>query len=223
MFKRIKVLSIASLFVAAAVVLFGQYSNDSIAQDAKEGTKPQGVYQELKPTDGVFNDGKAIMWDFHGLDHFKIFGPEQRARGYKPEQPIKFSHVTHVQANKMECTFCHYSVNKAAFAAIPPVETCWGCHQIVKGTTESQQTEIKKIEDYVSKGLEIPWEKVHVFPDHAHFNHKRHVKAGVTCQECHGQIPNMDVVERASSMKMGWCIECHRQRSTSIDCYSCHY
>jgi hypothetical protein len=206
---------------------------DAVAQDpAAQGSvmapvpsesKALGVYKELEATHGVFNDGKAALWDLHELDHFKIFGPPQRARGYKPEQPIKFSHVTHVQANKMECTFCHYSVNKAAFAAVPPVETCWGCHQLVKGQTEEQQKEIKKLEEYVTKGEQIPWQKVHVFPDHAHFNHKRHVKAGVTCQECHGQVPNMEVVERTSSMKMGWCVECHRQRSTSIDCYSCHY
>jgi hypothetical protein len=61
-----------------------------------------------------------------------------------------------------------------------------------------------------------------VFPDHAKFNHKRHVKAGVACQECHGQVPEMEVVERVSSMKMGWCIDCHRQRGTSIDCLVCH-
>lgn len=198
-------------------------ASDNGYPSADYGAKPEGVYKELEVNHGVYNDGQAALWDLNALDHFKFFGPYERARGYKPSQPIKFSHVTHVQANKMECTYCHYSVNKAAFAAIPPVETCWGCHQLIKGQTPEQNAEIKKIEDYVSKGLEIPWQKVHVFPDHAHFNHKRHVKAGVTCQECHGQIPNMQTVERATSMKMGWCLDCHRQRATSIDCYSCHY
>ncbi len=221
----VRMLSIAIFFTLSCVAAFFAFNaKEALTQDATASTtKPSGVYQELEPTDGVFNDGKAALWDLHQFDHFKMFGPEQRARGYKPEQPIKFSHVTHVQGNKMECTYCHYSVNKSAFAAVPPVETCWGCHQLVKGTSEEQKTEIKKLEEYVSKGESIPWNKVHVFPDHVHFNHKRHVKAGVTCQECHGQIPNMQTVERASSMKMGWCVECHRQRTTSIDCYTCHY
>ena len=68
----------------------------------------------------------------------------------------------------------------------------------------------------------IEWNKVHVMPDHVRFNHKRHVTAGVSCQECHGQIPEMEKVERVSSMKMGWCISCHRERGTSIDCWTCH-
>lgn len=230
--SRRRALSARYLFLPLAVICvfcFGLYiSGFSNLSDAQEksigyGAEPQGVYKELDTKHGVFNDGLAALWDFHAFDHFKIFGPPQRARGYRPEQPVRFSHVTHVQANKLECTYCHYSVNKAAFAAVPPLETCWGCHQMVKGTTPEQQAEIKKIDDAQAKGEPIAWNKVHVFPDHVHFNHKRHVTAGVTCQECHGQIPNMPVVERSSSMKMGWCIDCHRQRSTSIDCYTCHY
>lgn len=205
------------------LVAASEVNAQEAASSNEVGSAPQGVYKDLKVDHGIFNDGQAALWDLNALDHFKFFGPSERARGYRPEQPIKFSHVTHVQANKMECNFCHYSVNKSSFAAIPPVDTCWGCHQIIKGQTPEQQAEIKKLEDYVTKGEQIPWQKVHVFPDHAHFNHKRHVKAGVTCQECHGQIPNMPVVERASSMKMGWCVDCHRQRATSIDCYTCHY
>jgi hypothetical protein len=23
-------------------------------------------------------------------------------------------------------------------------------------------------------------------------------------------------------MKMGWCLDCHRQRGASIDCWTCH-
>ena len=43
------------------------------------------------------------------------------------------------------------------------------------------------------------------------FNHKRHVKAGVECQTCHGPVQEMPVVYQYSSLKMGWCVTCHRQ------------
>ncbi len=144
-------------------------------------------------------------------------------RGYKPAQPIKFSHVRHVQKNQMECQYCHYSVDKSSYAAIPEVETCMGCHTIVKGQEDWQKEEIQKLEKYYTSGEPLPWEKVTVMPNHVKFNHKRHVKAGVSCHSCHGQIPQMEVVERVSSMKMGWCISCHRQEGTSIDCATCHY
>lgn len=180
-------------------------------------------YTSVGVDSGVWNDGKAALWDLNILDHFGIFGPIERKRGYQPEQPIHFSHVLHVQKNKMDCQYCHWSVNKAAFAAIPEVETCMGCHKLVAGQTERGKQDIQKIKEFYEAGKPIPWIKVHVMPDHVKFNHKRHVKAGVACSSCHGQIPEMDVVQRVSSMKMGWCLDCHRQKGASIDCATCHY
>ena len=174
---------------------------------------------ELPLNAGVWSEGQAALWDLNFLDHFRLFGAPERARGYAPEQPIAFSHKLHVSKNGIECQFCHNEVAKSSFAAIPPVETCMGCHaQLVT----KQSEDIDKLKEYYADKKPIPWVKVHVMPDHVTFNHKRHVKAGVACQECHGQIPQMEVVERVSSMKMGWCIDCHRQRGTSIDCATCH-
>jgi len=181
------------------------------------------AYQDVDKRAGVWNNGQAALWDLNVLDHFHYFGPQARARGYKPDQPIKFSHVTHVQKNKMECQYCHWSVSKASFAAIPEVDTCMGCHgQMVPGSTDEQKEEINKIKEHYENEEPIAWEKVHVMPDHVRFNHKRHVKAGVSCHECHGMVPKMEKVERVSSMKMGWCIDCHRVQGTSIDCLVCH-
>lgn len=172
---------------------------------------------------GVWNGGQAAFWDLNLIDHFRLFGFSERARGYQPDQPIKFSHALHVGENKMECQFCHWSVAKADFAAIPEMEVCLGCHQTLVNTERAKNSpEVKKLLEYGQKGIPIPWVKVHVMPDYLRFNHKRHVKGGVACHECHGQIPQMEVVERVSSMKMGWCISCHRERGTSIDCTTCH-
>lgn len=184
---------------------------------------PNSSYPTVGKLDqGVYNGGQAAFWDLAILDYFKIFGHKERADGYSPEQPIKFSHVTHVQKNKIECQFCHWNVAKSPYATIPEVETCMGCHRVVAGTTDLQKSEIAKIGKYLNEETPIPWVKVHVMPDYVRFNHKRHIKAGMSCQECHGQIPEMEVVERVTSMKMGWCVDCHRQRGTSIDCWTCH-
>jgi hypothetical protein len=122
----------------------------------------------------------------------------------------------------MECQYCHWNVAKSSYAAIPEVDNCLGCHNVVPVRPEAEP-HIKALKDAKKANKPIEWVKVHVFPDYAKFPHQRHVKAGVACQECHGQVAEMDVVERVSSMKMGWCIECHRQRGTTIDCVSCHY
>ena len=58
----------------------------------------------------------------------------------------------------------------------------------------------------------IEWVRIHNLPDHAYFNHAQHVAVGkVACQECHGQIEKMEVVQQYSPLSMGWCINCHRQ------------
>lgn len=208
---------VSALALFAVVWQQGTVAETATAQDGAS------AYPALGVRAGVYNDGQAALWDFNITDHFRWFGPPPRLRGYSPEQPIKFSHVIHVQQNKMECQYCHWSVSKASYAAIPEEETCMGCHgALVAGKSEQGKKDIQYLKDMYAKNQPIPWVKVHVMPDYLKFNHKRHVKAGVTCQECHGQIPEMTQVERVSSMKMGWCISCHRQRGASIDCLVCH-
>jgi len=58
----------------------------------------------------------------------------------------------------------------------------------------------------------IEWVRVHNLPDHVYFNHAQHVTVGkVECQDCHGTVEKMEVVQQHSPLSMGWCINCHRQ------------
>ena len=190
------------------------------ADEADYNKDPQ--YKEIGIHTGVWNDGQAALWDINAIDHFGIFGPPERRKGHRPEQPIHFSHVLHVQKNHMDCQFCHWSVAKASYAAIPEVENCMGCHKLVAGHSDRGKADIKYLKEMYEAGKPIPWIKVHVVPDHVKFNHKRHVKSGIPCSSCHGQVQEMPVVERVSSMKMGWCMESHRQKGASNDCMTCH-
>jgi Cytochrome c7 and related cytochrome c len=226
-----------SVSIAFAIFLLDSVLAESETQSASSSSKtdleeqkydsiPQESYPDYPAVGkdkGVWNDGQAALWDLKILDYYKYVGPKSRASGHKPTQPINFSHIVHVQKNKMECQYCHWSVNKAAYAALPDVESCMGCHNLVLGSDEKSQKEIAKIREAYQKGVPIEWAKVHVMPDYYKFNHKRHVKSGVTCHECHGQVGEMAVVERVSSMKMGWCLDCHRTKGASIDCATCHY
>ena len=61
-------------------------------------------------------------------------------------------------------------------------------------------------------GEPMPWNRVHLVPDFVYFNHAVHVTAArVTCVECHGDVSNEPLVERARLFTMGWCLDCHRQ------------
>lgn len=153
-------------------------------------------------------------------------------------QPIAFPHNIHAGSedgqSNMPCQFCHYSAERSVDAGVPPVSTCWGCHQVVPGTTAAQQTEIAKIQGYVDGGESIPWVRIYKISDHAHFPHMRHINAGLECQQCHGEVQLQGVLTERDPVwggsNMGWCVSCHRQpdpetgeQQASTDCAVCHY
>ena len=44
------------------------------------------------------------------------------------EQPVPFSHRHHVGGLKIDCRYCHTSVEESAFAGMPTSKTCMNCH-----------------------------------------------------------------------------------------------
>lgn len=64
----------------------------------------------------------------------------------------------------------------------------------------------------------IEWIRVHNLPDHVYFNHAQHVAVGeVECQDCHGAVEKMEVLQQHSPLSMGWCVNCHRQTSVKFN------
>ncbi len=142
-----------------------------------------------------------------------------------PTQPIAFPHDIHAGKLRMDCLYCHYGAEKSPIANIPPVGTCMGCHKLAM----LDRPGVQKLTGYWTRNEAIPWVRVHRLPDHVKFNHLRHVKAGLRCQTCHGPVETMKVVYQYSSLKMGWCVQCHRARMgdprnpPSMDCFVCHH
>ena len=157
-------------------------------------------------------------------------GIPTRAAGPAITQPIAYSHQLHAGTLGMDCAYCHTNVDKSAIANIPNVETCMGCHKYVtKATGQTQPSaEIAKLTKYFNEGRTIPWINVHQLPDHANFNHKRHVKAGIQCQTCHGNVQTMPVVYPVAKLTMGFCVDCHKanrentKAMANLDCVVCH-
>ena len=137
-----------------------------------------------------------------------------------PVQPIAYTHKVHL-ANEMQCTDCHTSVETGPVAGIPGVQLCMSCHQVVA----TEKPEIKKMAAYQERGEDIPWQRVYDYSPSAHvkFNHAPHIRAGVDCAKCHGDMTQQTVAVRAVDLTMGYCINCHKERKASIDCTVCHY
>lgn len=78
------------------------------------------------------------------------------------------------------------------------------------------QTEIAKVLWHWENKVPVRWVKVHDLADFVYFDHSRHMAAGLDCAECHGAIESMERVHRTYSLKMAWCLDCHRQAPTDI-------
>ena len=153
------------------------------------------------------------------------FSPKTTDVGYQPTQPVPFSHALHAGELKMDCRYCHNTVERAAFAAIPPTGTCLNCHspavdpatgQAVLTAVHTQSPKLRAVHRSAATGEPVPWVKVHDLPDYSYFNHSAHVTKGVSCVSCHGRIDKMEVVYQAEPLSMGWCLECHRNPAPNL-------
>jgi hypothetical protein len=134
------------------------------------------------------------------------------------EQPIAFSHRVHAGHKAIDCRFCHPYVERSTYPGVPPVEKCLFCHDYII----ANHPEIQKEHEYFDTNTPTPWRKVNYVPEHVLFNHQRHIRKEIDCEACHGRVEAMDrVIGR--NFKMGFCLECHRERNANIGCWlACH-
>lgn len=139
------------------------------------------------------------------------FSPSYTDVGYRPEQPVPYSHKLHAGDMGIDCRYCHNTVEQAAHAAIPPAATCMNCHDsAVKADSVRLEPIRAAYNGGKGDGPPVEWTRVHQLPDYAYFAHSPHVAAGVGCASCHGRVDKMVVVEMDQPLSMGWCLDCHR-------------
>lgn len=140
------------------------------------------------------------------------FSPKNLQVGYTPKQPVAYSHRLHVGELGLDCRYCHTSVESSQEAAVPPTQTCMGCHAVVK----TKSNKLEKVRQSWASGKAIEWVRVHKLPEHAYFDHSVHVAAGVGCVSCHGRIDQAEEVGVVKPLSMGWCLDCHRDPAPHI-------
>lgn len=141
-----------------------------------------------------------------------LFYPTQVRTGYAPVQPVAYSHKLHAGNLGIDCYYCHSTVEKSAYAAIPATEVCMNCHVRVK----AQSPLLVRVRESHATGEPIPWVKVHRLPDFVYFNHQAHIASGVSCLSCHGRVDQMIEVKQVEPLTMAWCLECHRNPAPKV-------
>lgn len=132
--------------------------------------------------------------------------PEYTDVGYRPVQPVFYSHALHAGELGLDCRYCHSTVERAPVAIVPATSVCMNCHQLVGRDLET----LEPVRQSASQGQPIRWTRVHDLPDYVRFDHSAHLAANVGCSSCHGDVAAMEVVTQMEPLSMGWCLECHR-------------
>ncbi len=226
-------IAIAALLVVLVMILSSVRKSLTVLVDAKTGetTIERGTWGSIghwmnthRGWTGVILLGCTLAFLRWGvgelMDNVGVY------QGYKPEQPIAFSHKIHAGQNGINCVYCHTSAEKGKTAGIPSLNVCMNCHTYVQ-EGPSGKTEIAKIyaaldydpvnQVYGDNPKPVEWVRVHNLPDLAYFNHSQHVVVGkIECQQCHGEIEEMGVAEQHSPLTMGWCVNCHRETSVQV-------
>ena len=132
-----------------------------------------------------------------------------------------------------QCLFCHKQVNA----------------ENLVGSSGANLSEMQRVVDKFNDNDPIDWERVHRLPDHVRFVHEAHLRfltqgeprtvsmpigsgepmqlplpVGQACSVCHGDVASMTEVQpqAGQSLKMGTCVDCHRELNVGTDCTICH-
>jgi hypothetical protein len=138
--------------------------------------------------------------------------PNATGRFAPVPQPIPFDHRLHVTGFKIDCRYCHSTVERSATAGIPPSTTCVACHN----SAWRNSNELALVRQSIRTGRPLQWNRVHKLPGFVYFNHAIHVNKGVGCETCHGRVDQMSRVFQVAPMTMSWCVDCHRDPAAHL-------
>jgi Cytochrome c3 len=135
-----------------------------------------------------------------------------------PAQPIPYSHKKHL-AFGLRCQQCHPNPEPGDRMTFPATATCMACH----ATIAKDKPSIQKLAEFAKSTQAIPWVRIYIVSSWVYWNHRSHLEAKMTCERCHGQVAEMDVMAKMSNVAtMAGCIDCHRKNDASTGCQYCH-
>ena len=139
------------------------------------------------------------------------------------EQPVAFSHRSHIEGEGLECLECHADAAKSPGAGLPDIRDCYECH---KSAQTDDPNEDEAVRTYAREQRQIPVVQVNRNVVHVYFSHRMHVAtADMACDACHAGYaereeptahPNPDL----HSMRL--CMDCHQREGASNECVVCH-
>lgn len=144
--------------------------------------------------------------------------PENVAPHPAPEQPLPFSHKTHITLG-LVCETCHTNPDPGTMMTFPATETCMGCHVAIGADTAA----IKELHAFSESAEEIPWQRVYALMPGITWSHRAHLNSGADCANCHGDVSQVDAMSESTAIiAMASCISCHESHQAKTACVTCH-
>jgi hypothetical protein len=218
---------LAVLIAAAILALFAQ---DTSAADAPP---PAPVVTGISP----MPNNAAVPANFlpPGADS-PDEGPSVAI--YPPQRvTLRFNHKWHATGMGVECTTCHQHVptsDSTKDSLVPVGTTCDGCHgtdhsdpnQVLAGTKTRGQCAFCHLGYAPSDGnmvapLDMPRPNLN-------YSHRKHLAQGMKCQQCHGEVEQLEQATRDQLPRMAGCLTCHQapdsagEHAAKSSCTTCH-
>lgn len=157
---------------------------------------------------------------------------------YPPQSlTIRFNHAFHVKEQKLGCPTCHKEAltSRSVKDVLTPQPTlCDGCHGSDHGSLDA----VKAGDDAsgecafchvgyqpgdgnLVKRLEIPRPNLV-------FDHQKHAARNIRCQQCHGDVEELELATRDQLPRMRGCFGCHQRSDAASQgqarsaCSTCH-
>jgi hypothetical protein len=144
--------------------------------------------------------------------------PDNPMEHAPPEQPLPYSHKTHLALGLM-CTTCHTNPAPGNLMTFPSTTTCMSCHISIA----TKKPAIIKLTELSKTRQPIPWVRVYKVLPGVNWTHRKHLEAGMKCQMCHGQVQDTERMSEATSVTtMGVCLKCHQDHGAPTVCQTCH-
>ena len=150
---------------------------------------------------------------------------------------LRFNHKLHVKDQGLQCKTCHVAATTSESVSdrlTPKATTCDDCH----GTNHDDLTAVKPSDERIGKcdfchvdykngdgnrvaRFEIPRANMV-------FNHKKHVARNINCQQCHGDVQEIELATRDQMPRMRGCFNCHQHPDAAARgeakaaCETCH-
>jgi len=231
-------LTLVLIVLAAMLFMVTKTLNNLAKQGGVEVEQTDSIWKKFVKNQFLVLVSVIVFMLFAGYHLFGFFMQVGVDQGYKPVQPIHFSHKIHAGDNGIDCKYCHSNARVSKTSGIPALNVCMNCHKNIGEVAETTATadyskefydkEIQKLykatgwseadQAYTGTPEPVKWVRVHNLPDFAYYNHSQHVTVGgLACQKCHGPVEEMEILEQHSPLTMGWCINCHRETNVKTE------